>query len=57
MLDEMKPHQPSGTVMLGNAVREHAFAQRFDHMVAVQAPGHADGQALPRELVEQWRPF
>jgi hypothetical protein len=31
---------------LGNPVKDHALAQRFDHMEAVQSLGNANGQAL-----------
>jgi hypothetical protein len=38
--------------VLGHAVCEHAVTQRLDHMRTVQAPSHADRQALARELIE-----
>ena len=41
-----------GSHLLGNAVLEHAAAQRFDHMITVQSPGHADRQTFSCELIE-----
>jgi hypothetical protein len=39
--------------MFGNAVGEHALAQRLDYVIAVQPPGHAESQTLPGELIEE----
>lgn len=38
--------------MLGRAVGEHALAQQFDHMSAVQPPRHADRQTFSRKFVD-----
>lgn len=37
--------------MFRNAVLKHAVAQRFDDMITVQSPGHADRQTFSRELI------